>query len=569
MTPEAIVAQWRDAMARAAQAPLPAHIPAVFAEAARTRPDEALLDFFETGERLTCGELERTADQLARSLWAQGLRPGMHVAVMLPNGPHWHATWLAVLKIGAAVVPVNPSYTPRELAYVLGDSDAVAWIVPAERLDEARALAPWPGSLRRAWVIEAGCVAAKDAAHAPLREESSTWARWTREGAALPPLPDEARPTLQSIANIQYTSGTTGFPKGCLLTHGYWLHLAHMACLMHPRPMKRFFTAQPFFYMDPFWQLLMTLRSGGTLFAARKISATKFLGWLADLGIEWAQIPELALKAMDSVPPGRLKLVQSFTFGWSGESRIAFEARTGAVARESFGMTEIGLGLAMPPGYPAALRPTSVGVAAARREARIVDDAGRPVGAGVTGELQIRGEHLFQGYYGKPEANAAAFVDGWFRTGDAFVRDEEGFYRLVGRFKDMIRRSSENIAAREVEAVVRALPEVLDCAALPVPDPERKEEVKIAIQIRPELLAAGAAPAEVLSPERLLAHCRGELAPFKVPRYVQYVEGFPRTSSNKIAKHVMMAAGDPFAGCFDRVANRWLATPSPAAGTGS
>lgn len=563
-----IVARWQETMAVAARASLPAHIPAVFAQAARTRPDEVLLDFFETGERLTCGELERCADRLARSLRAQGLRPGMHVAVMLPNGPHWHITWLAVLKVGAAVVPVNPSYTPRELAYVLGDSDAAAWVVPAERLADARALAPWPEALRPAWIIEAGVADARQPRPA-LLEEDSTWARWVREGAAHPPLPDGEGPTIESIANIQYTSGTTGFPKGCLLTHGYWLHLAHMACLMHPRPMKRFFTAQPFFYMDPFWQLLMTLRSGGTLFAARKISATKFLGWLADLEIEWAQIPELALKAMDGVTPGRLKLVQSFTFGWSAESRIAFEARTGAIARESFGMTEIGLGLAMPPAYPAALRPTSVGIPAARREARIVDEAGRPVGAGVTGELQIRGEHLFKGYYRKPEANAAAFVDGWFRTGDAFTRDEEGFYRLVGRFKDMIRRSNENIAAREVEAVVRALPEVLDCAALPVPDPERKEEVKIAIQLRPELLAAGVSPAEVLSPERLLAHCRGELAPFKVPRYVQYVESFPRTSSNKIAKHVMMAAGDPFEGCFDRVSNRWLATPSPAADTGS
>ena len=188
-----------------------------------------------------------------------------------------------------------------------------------------------------------------------------------------------------------------------------------------------------------------------------------------------------------------------------------------------------------------------------------MDGAGQPVGPGIAGELQIRGDHLFKGYYNKPEANAAAFEGPWFRTGDAFVQDEDGFYRIVGRFKDMIRRSNENIAAREVEAVVRELEEVFDCAAVAVPDPVRVEEVKIMVQIKAELMLAGQTPNDVLPVERILAHCRSGLAPFKVPRYVQFVDEFPRTASNKIAKHLISKAADgALIDVFDRVGGKWL-----------
>jgi acyl-CoA synthetase (AMP-forming)/AMP-acid ligase II len=126
----------------------------------------------------------------------------------------------------------------------------------------------------------------------------------------------------------------------------------------------------------------------------------------------------------------------------------------------------------------------------------------------------------------------------------------------VGRFKDMIRRSSENIAAREIESVVRELDEVFDCAAVAEPDPVRGEEVKIMVQIKPELLRSGQSPKEILQVERLLAHCQRSLAPFKVPRYVQFVNAFPRTASNKVAKHLI--ARDTHEQVFDRVDGTWL-----------
>jgi acyl-CoA synthetase (AMP-forming)/AMP-acid ligase II len=407
----------------------------------------------------------------------------------------------------------------------------------------------WPAALRRDLVVTVD--------HGP--GDGSPWSRWLAEGAQRPPLKPADSPHLGTVANVQYTSGTTGFPKGCPLTQGYWLNVAQAASLLHPAPMTRFFTAQPFFYMDPFWQLLMALRSGGTLVAAQRISASQFLGWLADHEIEWAQLPELALKSLDSVQGRRFALRQVFTFGWSAAARQTFLQRfPQTLATEGFGMTEIGLGSAMPPGPVTAERASSVGVAGLRRSLRIVDEAGQPVPPGTTGELQVHGAHLFLGYFNQPQATAQAFdPDGWFRTGDAFVSDADGYLRIVGRFKDMIRRSSENISAREVEAVLRLLPEVLDCAALPVPDPVRGEEVMVLLQLQPGARAAAPARA-VLPPERVIEHCRAQLAPFKVPRYLKYVDDFPRTASNKIAKHLLRPAdGDLRTGAYDRVTQAW------------
>jgi crotonobetaine/carnitine-CoA ligase len=194
----------------------------------------------------------------------------------------------------------------------------------------------------------------------------------------------------------------------------------------------------------------------------------------------------------------------------------------------------------------------SCGLAEPFRECRIADENGNTLPVGAIGELVIRGPGMLQGYYKKPEANAAAFHGEWFRTGDLFRQDERGYFTIVGRVKDMIRRSGENIAAREVEEVILSLPEIAEAACVPVPDSRRGEEVKALLVLQPGIAR------DALPPARVLDHCRAGLAAFKVPRYLAYVAALPKTGSSKIAKAELRAQPDPTAGCYDAVEQRWL-----------
>jgi crotonobetaine/carnitine-CoA ligase len=216
-------------------------------------------------------------------------------------------------------------------------------------------------------------------------------------------------------------------------------------------------------------------------------------------------------------------------------------------------MTEIGSGLFMPIEATDMVGSGSCGKPSPFREARIVGDDGKPVRPGEIGELQLEGPGMLQGYYKNREATRAAFQDGWFRTGDLFRQDEQGYFYIVGRTKDMIRRAGENIAAREVEAVLRGIPEIIEAAAVPVPDPTRGEEVKAYIVLDPSLAQKD------LPPERVIAHCEANLARFKVPRFIAYSASLPKTPSGKIAKKMLLEnAGDLRKGSFDRIEGKWL-----------
>jgi crotonobetaine/carnitine-CoA ligase len=194
----------------------------------------------------------------------------------------------------------------------------------------------------------------------------------------------------------------------------------------------------------------------------------------------------------------------------------------------------------------------SCGLPSPFRECRVAGPQGNALPDGEIGELIVRGPGILKGYYRKPEATAAAFHGEWFRTGDLFRRDARGFFTIVGRIKDMIRRAGENISALEVEAVVCGIAEVAEAAALPVADATRGEEVKIYVVLQPHVWA------EALAPERIIDHCAANLASFKVPRYIEFREGLPKTPSDKVAKHVLRDEKvDLRLGSWDRETQRW------------
>lgn len=505
-------------------------------KAAARHGDRPAIHFHHENVGFSFRRLNDRVNQFAHALRAQGVKRGDHVAVMLPNCPEFPLTWLALAKLGAVMVPLNTRYRAVDLEYVLNDSDASFLVIHAEFAPaflEARPRVPGIQAVYRVGQGQEGL--------GPRLTDLA-------EGA---PVAFFAEPlSLDDLVNIQYTSGTTGFPKGCMLTHEYWLTLGKGAS-RYMRPEDVFLSVTPFYYMDPQWELIMCLTAGCSMVLTRKYSASNFMKLVHDYGVTvaWATMAAWTLKQPESVydTDHRLRLV--FVGGFPPHLHKAFEERFRVKAREAYGMTEIGTGMFVPLEDDHMTGSGSVGKPPPYRQVRIVGEDGRDVEERGIGELWITGPGMFKGYYKKAKETAEAFDGEWFRTGDLFRRDENGYYYIVGRKKDMIRRSGDNISAAELENVLAGHPKILSAAVIPVPDPSRGEEVKAYI-----VPGQGESP-ETIPPEEIIAYCLERIAEFKVPRYIQYRSDFPRTPSGKVQKHLLDAEEEaPVAGCWDRLA---------------
>ena len=525
----------------AAEASFPETIGEFVESRANDLGDKVLAVFFEEGDQLTYRELDESSRKLADGLLQRGIRKGTHVGVMLPNVKEFAISWVALGRIGAIMVPINVSYTSSELHFILTDSDAQFVIVDNAYLDRLEAMDDWPPLIRKERVIVRGVAPEGYQIFQDVADEGSS------------DFVAPSRVTATDLLNLQYTSGTTGFPKGCMLSHEYWILLSHLAAMQRIEKLniQTALIWAPFFYMDAQYQFLMTLKVGGTAYVARRMSLTRFMDWLIEFSIEYCAFPEPALGRIPVSDRDRetsLKFVNAF--GWRGDANAEVERRFNLVARNSFGMTEIGGGIALPPEAVHMVDSESCGLPMPFREVRIVGEDGNDVTQGDTGELWVAGRAILSGYYKRPDANAGSFRGRWFRTGDIFRQDENGYYYIVGRFKDMIRRAGENISAREIEATLRRMDEIEEAAALPVPDELRREEVKIFLMLS-EGLTKDDCPLD-----SVIAHCQQHLAGFKVPRYYEYVKDFPRTPTRKIAKNKMMG-GDLRIGSYDRIDDVW------------
>jgi crotonobetaine/carnitine-CoA ligase len=521
---------------------MPADLPATLAEAVRTaagRWAHRTAWTFDPGEQLTFGDVARLTAGYAAALRERGVRPGDRVAVLLGNEPAFPLTWLALSLLGAAMVPVNTRYQVADAGHVLRTCDASA-IVAGERF--AGLLARLPGDLPAARrVLPAAEIAAEAA----------------RPGA---PWPDSGDPDPAGTANIQFTSGTTGRPQGCVLSHRYWTTLAGSLVTEFPRLGEQdvMLTAQPFHYIDPQWNVAASLLSGAELVILDGFHPSTFWARVRARRVTYfyclGAMPALLLR-MPAGPDDHdhaVRAVQSSAI--PPDLHAQLEQRWGVPWYETFGMTETGADLRVTDlDHDELVGTGCLGLPSAHRQARITGAGGEPAPAGQTGELELAGAGLMDGYFGDPAATAAAFRGGWFRTGDLAWMDAAGRVYHSGRLKDMIRRSGENVAAREVEDVLLTHPGIRLAAVTGVPDELRGEEVKA------YYVPGGASE---IAPAELARYCGQRLAAFKVPRYWQPAADLPRTDSERVAKKLLGGLAGPV---FDVRTGSWAARPADPA----
>jgi carnitine-CoA ligase len=509
--------------------------------------DKVGLIFDEFNERITYNEINERSNRIAKVLQNVGVEAKDRVAIMLRNRPEFPLTWLGIGKLGAIMVPINIYYKEFDAKYLLEHSEANVIVTSSEFIPLLKTIQTTVPTLKTIITVD-------DESHENVLSLKDAISTIDNEQ----PLTNSVYP--ESIMNIQYTSGTTGRPKGCMLTHNYWLAFARKNVLL-PYPQINqddvLLTAQPFYYMDPQWNVITSLASGGTLIVLDRFHPSSFWEKVREYKVTFFYclgiMPVLMLK-MPKSPHDRENSVRHIACSAIPvHLHKELEERWGAPWFEAFGMTETGSDIGVTREEHDGLVGTGcIGRPNPFREARIVDENDQTLPRREIGELVLRGPAMMDGYFKNPEATKEVFRNGYFHTGDLAYMTEEGLIYYIGRKKEMIRRSGENISATEVEDVIKLYPNVKYVAVLPVSDELRGEEVKAYV-----VLQEGE-PADTEQVKKLLDFSKERLAYFKIPRYWEFRDDLPRTPSERVAKHVLRdEKSDLRLGSYDSVENVW------------
>jgi len=489
-------------------------------------PDKVALRFVDEGGAVTelrYRDLAAEARRLAAGLRARGVGPGDRVAFFLGNRPEFVTAYLAVISLGAAMVPINLAYRRREISHMLADSTPRLLLTEAAQLAVLEELEE---EERRAL----GAIV--------LVEELAGWA--AGEGAA------RELPTVfgDDAAMLLYTSGTTGRSKGAVISHNNVLAtVTGLLAAWGWRADDVLLLTLPLFHTHGLVVgLHAALAAGATVLLRRRFEAARAAAeLLAGEATLFFGVPTLYVRLVEELEkiPDRtglahLRLCCSGSAPLAPETFAAFRDLTGHEILERYGMTETGMNLSNP--YAGPRRPGTVGTELPGVSARIVDPEGRDVAPGAEGELLVRGSHVFSGYWQAPEKTADSFVHDdlgrrWFKTGDLARQDPAtGYHTLLGRRHELIISGGFNIYPREIEEALAALPGIREAAVVGRPHPEWGE-VPVAYLVTDGELDADA----------LVATLKGQMAGFKVPRTFHAVESLPRNALGKVQKHLLPA----------------------------
>jgi len=510
---------------------------------ARSTPEGV---FWEQGGRAwRYSEINQAAHRVARTLRAEGLRPGEHAAIQALNGPAYLAAHFGAAKAGVVLAHLNTHYSATELHRLIDHSEArLVFLSPAqvESIDSIQAGLP---RIRR-WVLlpEGGWDDAPGAKELPCPPWAVDLAAWwdppDADSAAGGGVSDGRDLDPESPFQLLYTSGTTGAPKGALISHRAKFrqgttHALNLGLL----PGDRLYSTLPLYHQFAQWLMLVSVPiAGATVVARPAFDAADCLAALADERISHLPaVPTMLYRLLDH-SGGEIPFapwLRCIVYGGApvAGSRIPLLRKAFPNVRlfQGFGQTETGYCLGLHDGDHDR-RPEALGRPDVFSEVRLVDERGRDVSDGQVGEIVARTPYLMQGYHRDPAATEAYFAFGgqWGRTGDLAVRDNEGYFTLVGRMDDMIISGGVNIHPAEIEQVLLQHPDVADAAVWGHPDEEWGEQVVATVIPR-----EGAN----LAVETLETHCREALAGFKCPRRFLVLEAFPRTPSGKVQKHLL------------------------------
>ncbi len=508
----------------------PATVFDLIEQQAALRP-EAVYALDADGRRaLTYGALAAACRTLQARLRALGCVPGDTVSLVMPNGLVTLQWLLAAMHGGWCVNPVNLLSQPEQMGYVLAHSDCKVVLVSPEWEAPVRALL---AQIERPIAL---AVAHPEFLPLPLPlagegegEGGGSGPSAERENA---PLPD-------ALALLMYTSGTTGRPKGVMLTQANLTANARAITAEHGLVASdSVLGVLPLHHINAFAvTMLAPLAHGGSVVLAPKFSATLFWRQAIERQCTWINVVPTMISYLlegaerESPPPrealARIRFCRSASAALPPEHHRAFEARFGIGIIETMGLTETVAPSFSNPLDPAQRKLGSVGRASGC-EARVIDAQLQPVPDGTTGEIALRGPNVMRGYYKNPEATAAAFTpDGWLRTGDLGHRDADGFFFVTGRIKELIIKGGENIAPREIDEVLLGHPAVLDAAAVGIPDKHYGQEIMACVVLREGM---------TVDEPALRAFCEQHLGRYKTPKVLRFVAELPRGPSGKVQR---------------------------------
>jgi long-chain acyl-CoA synthetase len=516
---------------------------------ARDYPDAPALEFF--GRTTSYRDLDEQIRRAAAGLRDLGVKPGDPVAIVLPNCPQHIVAFYAILRLGAVVVEHNPLYTPRELRKQFEDhgaTHAIVWTKVVKSVQE------FPADLAVKGLVSVDIIKAMPfttrlmirlpiakarESRAALYEPVAGTVPW-EDVVGTTPLPaSHPKPATDDLALIQYTSGTTGTPKGASLTHRNLLSNAAQARAWVPSIVRGdgcvVYAVLPMFHAYGLTLCLTFAMSMGArlvlfprfdpdmVLAVHEKHPATFLPLvppIADRLLKVATEKGISLAGTQVAISGAMALPHELV--------VPFEQASGGYLVEGYGLSECSPVLMANPVAENRV-PGTVGLPIPGTECRVVDpdNPTQDVPAGERGELIVRGPQVFQGYYGKPEETEAVMVDGWFRTGDIVTIDEAGFVRIVDRIKELIITGGFNVAPTEVENALRQHPLIEDAAVVGLPSERSGEEVVAAIVV---------SPGAEIDIEEVRDSVRGILTPYKVPRRIFVVDELPKSLIGKVLR---------------------------------